>query len=173
MLDECSLLLYLFKALYFFKVESAVNQSNSLLIYALRANAAFSSISAVLMIAAADWVTRQLGLTGPLPVHVTGSGLLLFSAQLWAIVRSERIRAWEIKGIIAGDLAWVAASVVLVALYHDVLTRLGLLLVDVVTLAVLAFAVLQILGLRRCGPGRLAVKSGRKAGVSRSVSDGY
>lgn len=63
-------------------------------------------------------------------------------------MRTRDYRRWEISSIIAGDLAWVAASVVLVAMYFDRLTITGLVIVDAVAVAVLAFAVQQIRGLR-------------------------
>ena len=58
------------------------------------------------------------------------------------------IRTWEIVSIIGGDLGWVLASIILVAIYFERLTPIGLLLVDIVAIAVLAFAILQIRGLK-------------------------
>ena len=118
------------------------------LLGALRANAIFSAISAVLLVLTAPWVAQQLGLTAALPVYLAGALLVIFAARLGSIVRSARIRAWEVTGIIAGDLVWVVASVVLVALYYESLTLTGLLLVDAVAVAVLYFAIRQLLALR-------------------------
>ena len=125
-----------------------MNTAKQPLISALRLNALFSGASAVTLLVAGSWIARQLGLAGPALVYVVGAGLLLFALQLGLIVRSRRIRRWEIIGIICGDFAWVVASLVLVALYHESLTTIGLVLVDVVAIAVLVFAVLQIRGLR-------------------------
>ena len=118
------------------------------LLKALRLNALFSAASAVAMLVAGRWLAVQLGLDGPVPIYVVAGGLVLFALQLALIVRSRRIRAWEIIGIIGGDLAWVVASIVLVALFHESLTAAGLVLVDLVALVVLVLAVLQIRGLR-------------------------
>ncbi len=148
MVDNVSILLYIFKVLYYFKVVIVMNSNNSLLVRALKLNAAFSGISAILLIAAGGWVAVQLGLPSALNVYVVAGFLLLFSLQLWNIVRTRTIRTWEIASIIVGDLAWVIASLVLVALYYRSLTTTGLVLVDIVALAVLIFAIMQIRGLR-------------------------
>lgn len=122
---------------------------NHLLIRALRMNALFSSISAIGLLATAPWIAAQLGMTSTVPVYVVGGGLILFALQLWGIVRTRRIRSWEIQGIIGGDVVWVIGSVVLVALFYSQFTITGLLLVDFIALAVLFFAIQQFRGLRR------------------------
>lgn len=119
-----------------------------LLLKALRLNAWFSGVSAVFLLLAAPWIAAQLGLAGSLPVYVVGSLLIVFALQLANIVRTGTIRTPEIIGIIAGDLAWVIGSIALVAMFYARLTIPGLVLVDIVTLAVLFFAVQQIRGLR-------------------------
>lgn len=121
---------------------------NHPLLRALRLNALFSAFSSASLFLAAGWIAGQLGLPGPLPVYLTGGMLMLFSLHLFNIVRTRRVRDAEIIGIIAGDLLWVAASAVMVALYYSKMTAAGLLLVDVVAIAVAVFAVLQIRGLR-------------------------
>ncbi len=127
-----------------------MNDRNSeLLLHALRLNAWFSGISSIAMVAAAPWIATQLGLPGTLPVYLTAGFLILFSLQLGNIVRTRSIRQWEIVAIISGDLAWVLGSIVLVAAYFESLTTIGLILVDLVALAVLFFAIQQIRGLRR------------------------
>ena len=124
-----------------------MKQTNDLLTRALTMNAIFSAFSAVAMLLAANWVAEQLGLPGPANVYAVGIFLLFFAAQLGNIVRTRKIRTWEIVGIIAGDLLWVAGSVVLGAIYFRSFSTLGMVLVDVVALAVLIFAVMQIRGL--------------------------
>ena len=118
------------------------------LLGALRLNAWFSGLSALFMFVAAPWVVVQLGLPGPASVYVVAGLLLLFALQLANIVRTGEIRAAEVIGIIGGDLAWVVGTIVLVALFYPALTAAGLILVDVVALAVLFFAIQQIRGLR-------------------------
>ena len=126
-----------------------MNKNSTLLLNALKANASFSGVSALLMFLFADWIASQLGLAGTLSIYVVAGFLVLFSIQLFSIVKSRKIKQAEILGIIGGDLAWVIASIVLVTIYYSNLTISGLVVVDVVALAVLAFAIAQIRGLNR------------------------
>jgi hypothetical protein len=118
------------------------------LIRALKMNAVFSAVSALCLFAAASWLAAQLGLPDATQVYVVAAFLTVFAIQLAAIVRSRKIRFLEVAGIIGGDLAWVVASIALVGLYYESITTTGLLLIDIVAIAVLIFAVLQIRGLR-------------------------
>ena len=122
---------------------------NHLLLRALRLNAIFSATSAVMLVLAGRWLATQLGLASTIPVYVTAALLALFALQLGNIVRTGEIRTLEIAGIIAGDLAWVIGSVVLVALYYTSITAIGLLLVDAVAFGVLYLAIQQFRGLRK------------------------
>ena len=124
-----------------------------LLLRTLRGNAVFSGCSSLLLLSAAPWIATQLGLQRTMPVYVTAGVLALFALQLANIVRSRQIRTLEIAGIIGGDIAWVLGSAVLVALFYSSMTTLGVLLVDVVALAVLFFAIQQIRGLRTLREG--------------------
>ncbi len=124
-----------------------MNKENPL-IRALWMNAIFSGVSALCLFAAASWLAAQLGLADATPVYIVAALLTVFAIQLSAIVRSRKIRFLEVAGIIAGDIAWVVASIVLVALYYESITTTGLMLIDDVAIAVLTFAVLQIRGLR-------------------------
>ena len=121
---------------------------SDLLMRGLKMNAVFSGLSAVAMLLAANWVAEQVGLPGPANVYAVAVFLLFFAAQLGNIVRTQEIRTWEIVAIIIGDLMWVAGSVVLGILYVQSFSTIGAVLVDVVALAVLIFAVMQIRGLR-------------------------
>lgn len=122
--------------------------SNELLMRGLTMNAIFSAFSAIAMLLAADWVAGQVGLPGSANVYAVAIFLGFFAAQLGNIVRTGKIRTWEIVAIIVGDLMWVAGSVVLGALYFRSFTIIGAVLVDAVALAVLIFAIMQIRGLR-------------------------
>ena len=125
---------------------------NNLLLRTLRMNAAFSGFSALMILVAGNWVAAQLGLNSVVPVYITAVLLLGFALQLWQIVRTRKFQVWEIVAIISGDMAWVIGSVVLVALYFSSLTAAGLLLVDIVAIAVLFFAIQQYRGLRAYQP---------------------
>ena len=120
----------------------------TLLLRALRWNAIFSGLSAAGMLLGADWVADQFSLGSSMPVYGIGLVLLLFSLQLAGIVRSGRIRQWEIGAIVAADIAWVLASFVVVVLFYHSMTSAGLVLIDLVAMTVLYFALQQIRGLR-------------------------
>lgn len=124
-----------------------MNKDHALL-RALKMNAVFSGVSALSLFAAASWLAPQLGLADATPVYIVAALLTVFAIQLAVIVRSRNIRFPEVAAIIGGDIAWVVASIVLVALYYESITTTGLVLIDVVSIAVLTFAVLQIRGLR-------------------------
>lgn len=125
-----------------------MNLDNNLLLRALSMNAVFSATSAILMLLAAGWVAEQVGLPGSANVYAVAVFLLFFAANLWNIVRTRKIRTWEIVSIISGDLLWVAGSIVLGIIYFRSFTTIGALMVDGVALAVLIFAIMQIRGLR-------------------------
>jgi hypothetical protein len=125
-----------------------MNTNNHLLMRALKLNALFSGFSAIAMLLSANWVARHLGLSGPASVYGVAVFLLLFAAQLSNIVRTGNVRTLEIVGIIAGDLLWVVASVVLGIIYMGSISTIGAVLIDAVAVAVLIFAVMQIRGLR-------------------------
>ena len=129
---------------------------NTLLLRALRLNAIFSASSALMMLLAGPWVAAQLGLTSVMPLYVTAALLGVFALQLGNIVRTRRIHKLEIASIIFADIAWVIASVVLGALFYSSLTVAGLVLVDVVAIAVLYLAIQQFRGLKAVRSGAMA-----------------
>lgn len=125
-----------------------MTSGDTLLRRALAWNAGFSAVSAVLMVVGAGGLQAHLGLPRPLPIYGVATVLALFALQLGNIVRTREYRNWEISSIIFSDLAWVAASGVLVAIFFDALTTTGVLIVDAVAVIVLVFAIQQIRGLR-------------------------
>ena len=120
---------------------------NNLLLRALTLNAVFSGVSALLMFIAGGWLAAQFKLPGAASLYPLAALLLLFALQLGNIVRTKKIRTWEIIGIISGDIAWVAASVAIVILYYQAITPTALVLLDIAAVAVLFFAIMQIRGL--------------------------
>jgi len=122
---------------------------NNLLLRALTLNAMFSGFSALLMIIAGPWLAAQFSLNNVIPVYIVAGFLAVFAIQLGNIVRTKNIRMWEIKSIISGDIAWVVASVAIIILYYQVITPTALILLDIVAVAVLFFAIMQIRGLKQ------------------------
>jgi hypothetical protein len=126
-----------------------MNSDNKLLLRALTLNAIFSGASALITLIAGGWFVVQFSLGTAVPVYVIAGILAVFAFQLTNIVRTRNIRTWEIIGIIAGDIAWVVASVVIAALYYRMITPTALILVVLVALAVFYFSIMQIRGLRQ------------------------
>ena len=121
---------------------------HTLLLRALRWNAIFSGLSAAGMLLGAEWFAEQFSLGSQMPVNGIAVFLLLFSLRLTSIVKSGRIRQWEIGAIIAGDFAWVLASFGIVVVFFHSITNAGLFLIDLVAMTVLFLALQQIRGLR-------------------------
>ena len=122
---------------------------NNLLLRALTMNAFFSGFSALFMFISGSWLAEQFALSGAIPIYAVAAFLAVFAINLANIVRTRNIRGWEIKGIISGDIAWVAASVAVIILYYQTITPTAVILLDVVAVAVLFFAIQQIRGLKQ------------------------
>ena len=132
--------------------------SDRLLRRTLWGNAIFSVLSgAVLTIfagpfagLAADGPITLLGLDLAIVFEIVGLGVIAFGA-LCAWIASRQILpiAW-IRVIFAADLAWVAGSVLVLAL-PATWTTAGIAGIVVVALIVADLAILEYLGLRRLG----------------------
>lgn len=123
--------------------------NNNLLLQALKLNAVFSGISALLMFIAGNWLAAQFASDSAVPIYVIAGCLAVFALLLTNIVRTAKIRTWEVTCIIIGDIGWVVASIALVVLLYGTITPIALVLVDLVAAAVLFFAIMQIRGLRQ------------------------
>lgn len=121
----------------------------TLLLRALKLNAWFSGLSALGMFVAGSWLAAQFALERATLIYAIGAGLAVFAFQLATIVRTKDVRSREVTGIIAGDIAWVVASAVLLGLFYRTITPAAVVLVDLVAVVVLAFAVMQIRGLKQ------------------------
>ena len=121
----------------------------TLLLRALKLNALFSGLSALGLFIAGSWLAAQFALERATPVYAVGGGLAVFAVQLVNIVRTKRVRPWEVTGIIVGDIAWVVASAVLLGLFYRTITPAAVMLVDLVAVVVLFFAMMQIRGLQQ------------------------
>lgn len=124
----------------------------------LTANAAFSGLAGVATVVLAGQLSTPLGVPTVVLV-VVGLGLLPWTALLWRARSRPTLRRPEALVAIAGDTAWVVASVVVVALSPGGLTPLGHWVIGVVALGVADFAALQVLGLRRLAPDRVVSRS--------------
>lgn len=124
---------------------------HSMLRLVLRANAAFSFTSGLILAIAHQPVANFIGLQQPQVVMGIGFALLLFAAGLFFSAQRKTPNPLGAKIAVVLDLSWVVASVLIVSI--GLLTRSGNWAAIVVADIVLAFAVLQYIGLRRMRAG--------------------
>jgi hypothetical protein len=126
---------------------------------ALRGNAAFSTLSAVVFLVAADAIAGFLKILPAQQVMVVGVQLALFAVWLWWLSRRPVVPRWQVWLIIALDVLWVGGSFQIVLASPPTLTVGGKWAIGMVADVVALFAVLQFLGLRRLQRARLATSS--------------
>ena len=109
----------------------------------LAANAATSFAGGAVGLVAAPWLSRELGFDHVALTRIISIGLMLFAAAVAILARSraEHTIRWS-ASVSAADLAWVAATIVLVA--SGTLTTAGAAVAVVLGLGVLDFAVVQL-----------------------------
>jgi hypothetical protein len=115
---------------------------------ALRANAVFSAISGLIIVFAHAQVLQWLGLSD-ISIVALGVGLIVFSVYLFWMGSRQELQRDLVTGVIAGDWAWVAASVALLIFKGGVFSTLGLFLVIDVAVVVMVFAIMQQRGLKQ------------------------
>ncbi len=124
---------------------------------ALRANALFSTLSALIFVFGASQVARlsvaeevlsNLTWDPALVVQVTGIGLIGFAAYCFWLSLNEFRSTNRAMGVIAADLAWVMASGVALYFFPDVFSGVGVTIIGGISAAVLGFALWQWAGLR-------------------------
>ncbi|MEL6890554.1 MAG: hypothetical protein AAFP84_03080 [Actinomycetota bacterium] len=116
----------------------------------LRLNAANSLVCGLALAVFASTLADRLGTGYPGWVRLVGLGLLPFAAFVWWVAAGppERLRH-EVPLIVAGDIAWVVASVVGLALgWFD---GIGVAIVIAMAVVVDTFATFQWLGVRGLG----------------------
>lgn len=114
-------------------------------------DAAMSGACAVLLIAGAGTLAGLLGLPEDL-LFISGLVLVPFVGMLVWLMRAGSPSAIGVRAIIATNVAWVAASAALLVSGLVDPTPLGTAFVIVQAAAVLVFAELQIIALRRTAP---------------------
>lgn len=133
---------------------SAHRTASSLLRRALQANGAFSALSGVVLIVAAEPLSAVLGLKMPAILIGIGAGLLVYAAALFRNALGATINEAEALLAVILDAAWVAGSLVLILAGR--LSVVGNWMVAIIADIVLLFAVLQFYALRRIRKGRAA-----------------
>lgn len=121
---------------------------------ALRANAAFSTLSGLGLLLAPAAVGGVLGIDAPWVLRGMGLGLVVFAIDLvWFSGAGRTARTVRTIGraAVAGDAAWVLGTIALAVIAPALLSTTGWMLAAGVSLAVTAFAVAQAIGLQRLG----------------------
>jgi len=119
-----------------------------LLRQALLADAATSAACGSLMLLAAGPLGGLLGLPEGL-LRVSGALLLPYAALIAYLGLRERLRRLAVWAVVAGNAVWAADSVLLLASGWVEPTRAGYAFVIAQAVAVLIYAELQAVGLRR------------------------
>ena len=122
-------------------------ERSRLLRAALLANAAFSTLSGLIILFAPAWVARVLGLSGDVNLMILGIGLIAFAAILVTNARRQQVKRSEAWIAVSLDLAWVLGSYTIIFLVP--FSPAGTWIVALVAELVLLFAVLQFMGIRR------------------------
>lgn len=118
---------------------------------ALRGNAAFSSVTGLLCIFDAGWLSEMMGFgaSAAAVFILLGIGLLLFAASLFWDSRKSEINLNKAMLTVGMDVLWVVASAAILLLNLLPLSNAGWWTIAVVADIVAVFAVLQYLGVRR------------------------
>jgi predicted ABC-type exoprotein transport system permease subunit len=114
---------------------------------ALLGNALFSGFSGILIVLAEPLVLGWLGLQ-EISIWPIGAGLLIFSAYLFWMSQSTKLPGALVMGVILGDWAWIAGTVVLLLLKAQLFSGFGVFLLLDIALVVAIFAILQARGLK-------------------------
>lgn len=109
----------------------------------LMTNAATSFAGGALGLAAAPWLSEQLGFDHVALTRIISIGLMLFALDVAWLARSraERTVRWS-AAVSIGDFTWVAATIALIAVGS--LTTAGVVVAMVLALGVLDFGLLQL-----------------------------
>ncbi len=116
----------------------------------LQANAAFSLASGLALVLAAGPLAGFSGIE-PIVLRAVGIGLLPWAAFVFHTSRRAALRRREVLVVIAGDLAWVAGTIILALAAFSAFTVAGLITLLVLGAIVADLAAAQIIGLRRMG----------------------
>ena len=114
----------------------------------LAVNAIATAACGAVFLAAAVPLAPVLGVPGPLPLAACGVLFLAFAAQVWR-VRREPVDLAQATAILALDVLYVIASVVLLLAWPSVLSSYGRILTALLADTVAVFAILELVGIRR------------------------
>lgn len=124
------------------------HQASKFLRGSMLADAVISGATGLLMLAGAGVLTSWLGVPAPL-MRYAGLILLPFAAMVLYLARAPLVSRAGVRLVIALNLAWVAASILVLIAGWIEPTTLGLAFVIFQAVVVAGFAELQYTGLRR------------------------
>jgi hypothetical protein len=128
-------------------MSQSVEVRQRLLKKALTSNAVFSVVSGVVILSANRWLVKFLGLPEKISLAILGVSLMLYAAILWFNARRPKIKITDAWVAVIMDLIWVVGSYALILIVP--FSAGGKWVVALVAELVLAFAILQWLGIRR------------------------
>jgi hypothetical protein len=113
----------------------------------LAGNAVFSVVSGVAILFANRWLVKFLGLPEKVSLAILGVSLIVYAAILWSNARRPKIKITDAWIAVIMDAVWVIGSYVLIFVVPFSIG--GKWVVALVAELVLAFAVVQWLGIRK------------------------
>ena len=125
----------------------SIEERQGLLKKALAGNAVFSVVSGVAILLANRWLVKFLGLPEDVSLTILGVGLIVYAAILWFNARRPKIKITDAWIAVIMDAVWVIGSYVLIFVVPFSVG--GKWVVALVAELVLAFAVVQWLGIRK------------------------
>jgi hypothetical protein len=133
-------------------MNQSVEERQGLLKKALTGNAVFSVISGVAILFANRWLVKFLGLPDKISLAILGVSLIVFAAILWLNARRPTIKITDAWIAVIMDAVWVMGSYVLIFVVPFSVG--GKWVVALVAELVLAFAIVQWLGIRKIRKSR-------------------
>src|SRR6476660_4602097 len=128
-------------------MNQSVEERQGLLKKALTGNAGFSVVSGVAILFANRWLVRFLGLPEKVNLAILGISLIGFAALLWLNARRSKIKITEAWVAVIMDAVWIVGSYTLILIVPFSVG--GKWVVALLAEVVLAFVILQWLGIRR------------------------
>jgi hypothetical protein len=135
-----------------------VSDSSTFLRRTLWLDAAISGATGAVMWLGADLLEVWLALPSTL-FRVAGLGLLPFCGLLILLARQRHLMRGAVVAVIVANALWVVASIALLVSGEVTPTQLGYVFVIAQAMAVVGFAELQWVGLRRIGGTGIATSA--------------
>ena len=128
-------------------MNQSVEERQGLLKKALTGNAVFSVVSGLAILFANRWLVKFLGLPDKVSLAILGVSLIVYAAILWLNARRPMIKMTDAWIAVIMDAVWVIGSYVLIFVVPFSVG--GKWVVALVAELVLAFAIVQWLGIRK------------------------